>query len=451
MKILFINPNFRNLITPIERCFTTPFSLPLGIAYIASYLEKHGYTVKAVDAHAENLNVSQIIRQVQSYGPQIVGFSAHSSASHCASLAKEIKRLDPGCITVIGGVVASLLPKETLENYPGIDFLIYGEGEIAFLRLVQSLESRDGIDDIPSLGYRKNAEVIINSRQEMIRNLDTLPFPARHLFRNKLYRYWPRLFANTETLIAASRGCSAGNCDFCCIGKMFGTQVRKRSPENVVGEIELCVNKYNIYNFSFIDSTFTHDKEFVYRITDVLEKRKLHKKIKWWCSTRVDCVDEGLLRKMKSAGCAAVSFGVEFGSQKMLNFFNKGIDLKDTEKAFSLAKKVGIWTTAYMMVNQYSPSGPRSALKETRDFLLKIKPDLLRISPLIVTPGTKLFYCLQKQGGFKNADYYPCMEGEYIESKYIKRKSLNSTKRKIYFSYYLKPSFMAAKIMGLLS
>ncbi len=449
MKILLINPNFRDLIAGVEKFFTTPFTLPLGLAYLAGYLESHGYEVRVIDAHVENLTISQIIKRVKYCKPEVVGFSAHSSAGHCAILAQEIKRIYPDIITVIGGVVASLLPKETLESYPSIDFLIQGEGEIAFLKFVKTLEHGGALSDVPGLGYRKPGSVIINVAQEVIPDLDSLPLPARHLFSNRLYKYWPRLPSNVETLIAASRGCAAGNCDFCCIGKIFGTQVRKRDPEKVGDEIEVCLSEYNISNFSFIDSTFTQDKEFVYKITGMIKKRNLHKKIKWWCSTRVDYIDEELLKEMKSSGCVAISYGVEFGSQETLDFFNKKINLKDTERAFYLTKKADIWTTAYVIVNQYS-SNFWDIIKDTYDFLLKIRPDLLRVSPLIVTPGTRLYHFLEKQGSFENTNYQPCLEGRYIESRYIKQEHMDRIKRNLYLSYYLKSNLMFSLLKGLM-
>lgn len=449
MKIMLINPNFRDLLGGIERNFTTPFTLPLGLAYLAGYLQAHNDEVRVVDAHVENLKIHQILKRIKWFGPKVIGFSAHSSAEHCERLAKVVKEMKSNIVTIIGGVIPSLLPEETLKYYHSIDFLVQGEGEVTFLNLIKTLEKGNNFTEIPGLGYRRqDGEVVINDKDKLIEDLDSLPFPARNLFPNRLYRYWPRLPLNVETLITASRGCSAGNCDFCCIGRIFGTKVRKRNPEKVADEIEECLSKYNIHSFSFIDSTFTYDREFVYRITDIIKKRNLNKKIKWWCSTRVDCIDEELLRKMKSSGCAAISYGIEFGSQEMLDFFNKRIKLEDIERAFYLTKKVGLWSTGYIMINQYTTSF--EVIKNTCDFLLKIKPDLLRISPLIVTPGTRLYYLLQKQGCFKNTNYRSCLEGKYLESQYIKKEDLERIKRKIYIAYYLRPNSLFRLIRGVI-
>lgn len=450
MKIMLINPNFRDLTGRLEKYFTTPFTIPLGLAYLAGYLEAFNYEVGIIDAHAENLKPSQILRRLKWFGPKMIGFTTHLSAGHCASLAKEVKKINSNVITIIGGVVPSLLPRETLIHYPSLDFLVHGEGEITFLKLVEALQSNADYTKIPGLGYRKeNGEVTINPRPALIENLDSLPFPARHLFPNRLYRYWPCLPFNIETLITASRGCSAGSCDFCYIGGVFGTKVRKRNPEKVADEMEECSSKYNIQKFSFIDSTFTYDKEFVYKIIDAIKRRNLHKKIRWWCSTRVDCIDEELLAHMKNSGCTAISYGVEFGSQEMLDYFNKKITLKDIEKAFYLTKKMGLWTTGYIMINQYSRN--LQAVKDTSKFLLKIKPDLLRITPLIVTPGSSLYYLLQKNGCFKNANYQSYLEGKYcLESRYIKKEELEAIKRKMYLSYYLRPNFLFSLMRSLI-
>jgi len=152
---------------------------------------------------------------------------------------------------------------------------------------------------------------------------------------------------------------------------------------------------------------------------------------------------------MKYSGCAAISYGVEFGSQEMLDYFNKGLKLEDIEKAFYLTKKAGIWTTGYIMINQYSPN--LNVLRQTQKLLLKIKPNLLRISPLIVNPGSKLYYLLKKQGCLQEDYNRAYLDGDYLKSKYLTRKELEGMRNRVYMAYYLRSdslTYIAKQLFG---
>ncbi len=414
----------------------TPVLTPLGIASIASYLRNRNYEVTIIDAHAENITEKEVLLRIKRFRPGILGFSLPIEAADSARIAGEAKRLNPDIITVIGGVIPSALPQLTLERYPVFDFAVIGEGEIVFHSLIKTLERKGELNEVKGIAYRLDGEIRVTPRQEYIKNLDSLPYPARDLLLNNLYGLFGK---GPLALVEASRGCS-GNCWFCTIGKMFGNKPRKKNPPRVVDEIEECYDKYHINFFGFADSTFTADKDYVYSITNEIIKRNLHKKIRWRCVTRVDCVDSPLLLEMRRAGCREVGFGVEFIDQEALNFYRKGIILKNIKDAFLLAKAAKISPFALMIINQYDKN-INNMWGKTVEFLKKIGAEHIILRPLVIYPQTSLHNNLLKKGHIKNNDYTPFFKGEYLESAYIDFKGLVNLMNTMYTVFYLRISF----------
>lgn len=445
MKIMLIHPNLRKIILErgLDR-FMTPALPPLGIAYLAAFLRPHGYEIRIVDAYAENLSEEEVFLQIKRFMPEVVGFSLHTEVMFSAKIAEKAKHLNHDIVTVVGGVTPSCIPQLVLERFPMFDFAVIGEGELSFYSLVKALEKKEPFNQIKGIAYRENSNVVLTPPRDYIQDLDTLPAPARDLIRNNLYGFCAR---GPVTLIEASRGC-AGNCRFCCVGQMFGKIVRRRDPIKVIDEIEHCCNTYDIDFFSFVDNTFTEDKNYVYKITGEIIKRNLHKKIKWKCMTRVDCVDELILRKMKRAGCKEIGFGVEAPNQVALDFYRKCFTLRQTENAFFLAKKVGLRRCAIMIINQYNEEIGK-VFNETIKFLKRLNSDYTIQRPLVVYPKTPLHKYYINKNSIEDANYDSFFKSGLLESKYIKFKDLIKLTNKIYFIFYFRISFILIVIKNI--
>ena len=213
------------------------------------------------------------------------------------------------------------------------DYIVEGEGEVTICELLHSLEGKMDIENVKGIWYKKNGVLKRTPQRPFIQNLDDLPFPARQLL--------PKEYMNFgHTTISASRGCPF-NCSFCqpTLRKLFGPVVRFRSPKNVVDEMEYLKTTFKIKHVKFQDDTFTARKQWVTEVCSEILKRKL--KIRWDCNARVNTIDKELLTKMKEAGCTKVEFGVESGSQEILNSLNKGTTIKQIEDAFRYVKKLG--------------------------------------------------------------------------------------------------------------
>ncbi|MCX5713416.1 MAG: radical SAM protein, partial [Candidatus Omnitrophica bacterium] len=338
----------------------------LGIAYIAAVLEEAGYKVKILDALALNLTSGEVKEVLLRERPDVVGVTAMTSTIRGAF---EVLRLakEAGAITVIGGVHLSIYPQESL-SYDFIDYGINGEGEYPFLKLLKAIEANTPLKDIPGLIYKMDGKIYVN--QAYIHdNLDEIPFPARHLL--PMDKYSSIIGLHPVTTMVSSRGCPY-QCGF-CFKAPADIRHRVRSAKNVVDEMEAVVKKHKVKEIMFYDDTLTLRRDHIAGICDEIIRRGL--KIKWESPTRVDRIDEPLLKLMRKAGCIRLRYGVESGDPDILRLMKKDIDLELVERVFRLTKKAGIETFAYFIIG-YLHDTPLS-MQRTIDFACKLNPDLI--------------------------------------------------------------------------
>lgn len=431
-NVLLINPNYQKGVKSIAQISIGP---PLGLAYIAAVLERLA-KVDIIDANALNLSDEGIINRVKQFKPDLIGFTAVTpTISIVARLAKKIKENIKVPI-VIGGSHASLLPKETLERYKQFDFLVKGEGEFTFFELIKTINDDGDLKKVKGLFYRGDNGITANEPRELIEDLDILPFPARHLLPNDRYR---TIESANFNCIMTMRGCPA-RCIYCNVYSLFGNKLRKRSVKNVVDEMEYCYKKFNTKFISFLDDTFTYDKNWVFELCDEIKKRGL--KIRWSCLTRVDNVSEDLLKEMKKAGCSKIELGIESGSQRVLDYMKKGITVEQIKNAFRLAKKVGIPTFGFIILNM--PVEDRRSLVETSKLIFEINPDFLQISYATPYPGTYLYSLCKEQGLLKEVgwDKYVFLNNVVIKNNNISEDELIRFKKNIERRFYTRPSYL---------
>jgi len=394
VRILLVNPHESD-----QSGFTNP---PLGLLYIAGTLLKNGFDVHVLDACIEGK--SAISKTLEELRPNLVGVTcltpARKNAFEVAAIAKSV---DPNIKVVMGGAHATIMYNQVLENYPYIDYVVLGEGEMTFLEIAQGKDPAQ----INGLAYKENGKVVKNPPRKYAENLDDLPFPAWHLVDLKKYPPAGKKIVNGIDIakvpripVVFSRGCK-GHCDFCSTWWIWRGW-RHRSPKKMVDEIELLNKTHSIQHFWFAHDAMTIDRNATIELCEEIVRRQL--KIAFSVTTRTDCVDELVLQKLKEAGCYQISYGVETGSPILLEKMGKENDVETSKKAIRLTKKAGLEAVALMIVGNIGET--KETLHDTMDFLRETDPDEIGcVGGLWVLPGTKLFEECKAQG-FINDDFW---------------------------------------------
>lgn len=316
---------------------------PLGLGWIASYLESRGISTMMVDRKIDKEDVHSLLKRSK---PSLVGIGGTThSRFESFRLAREIKRFDANIVVVYGGPHASFTANDTLGKISEIDYIVRGEGEITMYQIAESvLRGKADISSVPGVSYRGENGIINNAAPARISNLDNLPFPKRN--HDDLKRYDLRMdFLDTPgASVITSRGCPI-NCSFCSASAMFGDVLTFRSAANVVDEIEMLLKEYHYEGIKFFDSTLTLRRSHIESLCREIKRRNLH--FPWECEIRVNSVSKELLRTMQEAGCYYVDFGVESASPRILESIHKNITLEQVVKVFVWTHELGIMTKVF--------------------------------------------------------------------------------------------------------
>jgi len=421
---------------------------PLGIMYIASYLLAHSkHKVEILDMMLGNWTERDLIKEIMDRKPDIVGVSVTSFTIFAGKeVCRIAKKADGGIKTVLGGSHATIYPDETL-NLKEVDYIVMGEGEEYFTRLVDSIEK--GVPPVfNGIGYKKKGVPHIKRDFKLVENLDSLPFPARQLTDYK--RYFSLLGKKkVTTSIMTSRGCPF-SCNFCF--NQYNGRYRQRSIMNVISEIETCL-KLGISEFFFFDELFTLNRAKVLEFCDEIMKRKL--KIVFDLRSRVDTIDEETLRRLKLAGCERIQYGVESGTQEILDRMNKRISLEKVRNVVGLTKKIGI-TTLLDFMYAY-PGETKEQIRKTIDFAFDLDPDYVAFYPTTLMPMTKIYYDALKNG-FLKTDFWrehAKTPREKIDIPYasetLPKEYIENLTRMVYPRFYFRPSQIVRKLVRIRS
>jgi anaerobic magnesium-protoporphyrin IX monomethyl ester cyclase len=424
-----VNPPY-----PKEAHQHPPF-IPLGIGYLAAVLEKNQREVDVIDCQSLKLSYDDFEAEIRKRKPDVVGITSTTlTYKSGVEIAKRAKVANPNCITIIGGPHVTFWDENALQESPDIDIIVRKEGENTLLELVERLEEGKDYTDVIGTTCRKNGEIIKNPDRPYIENLDELPFPAHHLFLlEHLKKYGKVVFP-----LSTSRGCTFW-CKFCSAVRMFGRRYRMRSPKSVVDELEFLMKKYGAEQFTFYDDAFTVDQSRAREICQEIQRRKM--KIKWDCETRVDMVTKELLQEMKKAGCIAVWFGVEAGSQRVIDAMAKGLTLEKTKTAFRWARESGLMTIASVILG-FPEETPETAW-ETVKFIEEISPDDVGFYIATPYPGTPMYDHVKKMGWLKIDDFNKYDTATPIfETPSISMKELREIREKALQKFYLRPSYV---------
>jgi anaerobic magnesium-protoporphyrin IX monomethyl ester cyclase len=391
---------------------------PLGLGYLAAALKKHGFAVELVDGTF--LSKEKAVEQVKRSKTQIIGiYSMFSMKKDSLKLALLFKgHCD---LLVTGGPLPTLDPSDFLDVF---DVAVIGEGEDTIVELAECLEKGSPISSVNGIAYKDAGMVKFTPSRDFVRDLDTLPFPARELFDNNEYKgYYFKRYGYTTTPLISSRGCPF-SCDFCS-RPVFGTSFRSRSPKNIVNEVEE-IASLGYERVWFADDCFTLDSEHLKRVCDLLIQRGVD--IGWECLSRVDTLDSEVARSMKRGGCIRVFFGIESGNDSVLSIMNKRISTAQAQKAVHVAKETGLQVGAFFIVGY--PGESDETVLDTVRFASGLPLDYLSFTLPYPIPGTALYERVKDNGGNIIHDWEEPMNRALIRHKLLYGSSFSETKLK---------------------
>lgn len=440
MKVVLIAPNSKaHTVTP-----------PLGLGYLAAAVRQHGHEVDILDLAKERLDANHGAAAARRLEPDLVAVSILSTAYlPVRDLVVALNRLLPGVPLVVGGPHVTAMAGNTLTDL-GVELGVVGEGELAFPELVDRLAAGSGLEGIPSLCRLVDGEVSCSERSVFLRDLDSLPFPAWDLMDPRTYPDLPHQMLHKKFPVApvmTSRGCPF-DCTFCASTTLWGRGWRTRSPENVVDEIEMLVKDYGVKEIHFEDDNFTLKASHAAAVCEEILRRGLDIV---WCTpngVRVDSLNDELLVLMRRSGCYGLGFGIESGSQRVLDFNHKKLDLAKVADSIAMVKRHGIETHGFFIIGL--PGETEETIRETIRFACHARLDRANFALLAPLPGSDVFreYILEQAGDepfdFEVLNYFtPFPIGE-LDAGQLKRGQ-----RRAVYSFYLRPGPMLNIIRNL--
>ncbi|MBI5181713.1 MAG: radical SAM protein [Nitrospirae bacterium] len=449
-KILLINPPLqRHELYKRGAESTASIIPPLGLAYIGAVLERDGHKVEIIDGIALDISFEEVVNRGKLF--DLIGITVLSAFfKRCAELIKALKKVTNVPI-VAGGVHATVMPLSLLEC--GADYIVIGEGEETMRELTTVLQngSVSDIDKVKGIAFMRNGEMRKTEMRPLIKNLDSLPLPARHLLPMHKYKTSEaRTRRNPCHSMVVSRGCP-GRCTF-CNKSTFGVRFRINSPERIVEEMFVLRDQYQAAEIAFLDDNFTTNKKIVYAVCQALIDRKFD--LHWSVEARIDNVDEAMLKIMKQAGCEFIAYGIESGSDDVLGGINKRISTQDIEKVIRMTKKIGLLIRGYFMLGFLGET--EDQMYQTIEFASRLPLDVASFSLLVPFPGTEDYIKAQEEGGGFDPDFFYksiLPEFNFLEKpiycpKGISPERLIEIHREAYKRFYYSPSFIFQQILN---
>lgn len=369
------------------------FQAPYGLLSLGAEAMRAGHDVKVFNL--SGLTWRRVLEVIERLDAPLFGMSCWTANRRGVALvATEIKRLHPTAHVVIGGPHATPLYREMLEHYPQIDTVALGESEETLLDLAERLERGESTVGVPGTAYRFDGSVVKGPARPAIKDLDRLESPHAHFATH---------------LMMTSRGCP-WRCTFCGADTTWGRGYRGQSIEYVLDSLEKQLERLPVRIVQIKDDTFTTNKKRVLDLCRGMRARGL--RFLWSCDTRVDVINEDLLKEMRLAGCERLSLGVESGSQRILDGIDKKITPEEIIDATRMAKKFGINVRYFMMLGNRGET--RETFEETLDFLHRAAPHSYIFSCLSIYPGTQDFMDAEAAGWFERETYF---SGDFQEFK----------------------------------
>ena len=426
-----------NPVAPVGAAMHMPFAL-LGLGYLAAVLEKNQYQVDVIDCQVLKFSLEDFKTEIGKRQPNIVGVTSSTLTYQAAlKILKAAKEVCPNCITIAGGSHVTFWDDKALEECPELDIVVRKEGENTLLEVVERIAAEKSYQDVIGITCRKDGKIVRNPDRPYIEDLDSLPFPGRHLWPMERFREYEDIL-----YLATSRGCVYW-CEFCSTVRMHGRKYRMRSPKNVVDELEFLYKTYGISKFTFCDDAFTVDQQRTEVLCNEILSRGL--KIQWNCGTRVDMLTKDLLAKMKDAGCITVWFGVESGSQQVLDAMKKGITPELTLKVLGWVREIGMQPIPNVILG--FPGETKESAWKTIKFVEKISPNAVGFYNVATPfPGTPLYDMVKEKGWLKVTDFdmYDTTH-PIFETPWLSMKDLGKLREGAFHHFYLRREYFFDK------
>jgi len=449
-NILLIDPPWviqskKNLWKRVGSCLPS-----IGLSYIAASLEKEGHCVKYIDSTAEELGVNDFPKiaanmKERGYSPDFVGITATTALINNAyTIAQIFKKEFPDAKIVLGGVHPSVMPDESIQY---ADFVVVGEGEIAFCELANGKK----LNAIKGIAYKDKKGAHFNKLREQLADLDALPMPAYHLLPMK--KYHPAV--GTYKRLPAMSMISSRNCSGCCTYCFhLHRRVTFRSAENILKEVKLLFERYGIREIQFYDDNFLLYKNNVLRFCELLKKEGID--ITWSCFARIDAItrnqkaDIGYLKALKKAGLHLILFGVETADEKIMKSIKKNLDLRDVRPTIDACRKAGIETRcSYMFGNQ---GETEESCRKTIRFAISADSDTVQFNIATAYPGTEFYKWAKENGYLINKGWANFnMSDKVIELPTISNKKLDYYYALGHRKFYLRPKIILRRMNNLLT
>lgn len=412
---------------PTKELLVIPPLPPTDLMYLASVAEKEGFEAKICDYSQGG----DLVEDLKEFKPDyLVVNVATPTLEHDLDALKIAKDILPNVVTIAKGAIFLTKSEDILKNHEALDIVIFGEAEDTLKEILQGVEKPLGIY------YREDGQIKFSGVRPFIDNLDEIPFPARHLVDNTIYRRPDN--NKVQAVVKVARGCPF-HCFFCLATPVSGAKVRRRSVGNIVEELKECVEKYNITNFVFWSDIFNLDKNWTMALCQAIIDSGL--KITWSANTRADTADDEMAKMMYKSGCRLVSIGVESGSQYMLEKMGKKITLDDVRRTVKTFKDAKIRIYNYFVIGL--PWESEETVEETIRFAIELDSDFISFYTATPLPGSRFYEyakehdLFDKETSFENAYFYPAVNTHNLTRDRVFELHKSAIKR-----FYLRPLYI---------
>lgn len=432
MRTLLLNLPYPDRIIRRYMCsYNAPNFLfpPLELISLGGILKDWEHDEVALyDAIAEQAGLTQTLAYIARYNPDvIISITGFEVFDHDMDMVTRIKEQFPDKTYMLFGHYATQFTQEIFDKVP-VDIIIQGEPDMIFHQLYKKMKAGEPLDDLQGIAYRNEyGEVLIQKGDLRLPDPSQLPMPAYNLLNNDAYfePFLPKPFGMIQT----ARGCPF-QCTYCV--KSFGTKLTTRTPEQIMEEIKELKRLYGIKSLRFIDDTFTAIPKRVIDICKLMIEEQVD--LQWSCLSRADTMNEEMLHWMKKAGCQRIYIGVESGSQRILDFYKKRVDVKLAHDNIKLCEKIGIETTGFFIVGM--PEETREDFEQSVEFAITSGLTFAVVFELTPYPGTPLFPQMKDQIDFNLMPYKNAYKDPAMTERY------HQWEKEFYRRFYLRPSYI---------
>jgi radical SAM superfamily enzyme YgiQ (UPF0313 family) len=440
--IVFVNPPYERIAPGYGFVRHITNRAPsLGLLHLAAQVRLEGYQPAIIESDIEGLDTQQVAERIFQLKPKYVGITLFTvGVWQAADIARKIKHVHPETVIMVGGPHISSMGIETMQRFPEFDIAVIHEGEQVLSELLPLLDEGAQPHAVKGILYRAEGHVLATPKPLIQKNLDELPFPAWDLLPHFPAAYLPAVYdypRGPVATIAASRGCPF-HCKFCDTST-FGAQVRTYSPETVFRMMRYLKDTYGIRHVMFVDDLFVASRVRVLKLCDLLIESGL--KMTWSCTARVDTVKPEILSRMREAGCWEISFGLETGSNELLQKMDKAARVEKSEQAVNWTYGAGIRSKGLFMIGY--PGETQATIQTTKRFVRRIPLTTMNLTKFTPYPGSPIYRTLY--GTNIKDEHWERMNGmNFVWSpENINTDELDRQYQQLLLSFYARPRILA--------